>query len=122
MSSTRTKAAIAIACAALISTALVPAFARSGTQPPPPETQTQAPPPETMPAGTERQSKPEYGKDTPKQLRLRDNAAMGRRCRSGADNEAEAVEDCTAQLNCPAGTAVKCTYRPNNQDWICSCK
>jgi hypothetical protein len=114
-----TKSAAFAACAALISLAVVPALAQPeevGAQSPPAEVQEVQP-------GTERVSRPTYEEGTDRALQLRAGDRMsGRKCRSGADSEAEAVEDCTAKLNCPAGTAVKCQYRSNNQDWICSCK
>lgn len=115
MSSNWTRSAVFAASAALISLAVVPAFAQ-------PE-ELQSPPtemPEVQP-GTERVSKPKNGDDRALQLRKRDRLA-GRKCRSGADTEDEAEEDCAAQLNCQPPTTVKCQYRSNNQDWICSCK
>ena len=122
MSSIWTRSAVTVASAALISMAFVPALAQpEETQSPPAE--TQAPPKETQQGkpGYERQSRPRQAEGTPEEYKLRAQAAANR-CRSGADNEAEAVKDCTSQLNCPAGTTVKCSYRSNNQDWICSCK
>ena len=116
MSSIWTKSALIVASAFLLSMAALPA---RGAQQPPPETaaETEVPPP-----GYEGQSRPRVGEDTPKELRLPDRAKAARRCRSGADTEAEAVEECTSQLNCPTGTTVKCQYRQNHRDWICSCK
>lgn len=122
MSSMWTKSAAFAVSAALISLAFVPALAQPeevGAQSPPAEVQEVQ---ELQPV-TERVSRPKNEEGADPALKLRKPETMsGRRCRSGADTEAEAVEDCTAQLNCPAGTTVKCGYRPNNQDWICSCK
>ena len=115
-----TRSAVAVASAALIAMAVMPALAQpEETQAPPAETQT--PPAET--GGDQMRSEPNYAKETPEGLRLRNEQMAGAaRCRSGADTEAEAVEDCTAKLNCqPPTPTVKCSYRSNNQDWICRC-
>lgn len=118
MSSIWTKPAVTFASAALISMALVPAFAQSES--PPAETQTET---QTEQSGYERQSRPQQTEQTPEGLKLRaQQAAPPKKCRSGAATEAEAVKDCTPVLQCPAGTTVKCQFRQNNQDWICSCK
>jgi hypothetical protein len=117
MSSIWTRPAVFVASAALISMAFVPALAQpEETSPPPAEVQA----PQAEP-GYQRQSRPRQTEETPEALKLRAQAAAGK-CRSGADTEAEAVEDCKSQLNCPAGTTVKCQYRQNHRDWICSCK
>lgn len=122
MSTIWTKSAVSVASAALLAMAVLPAFAQSEeTQPP---TEMQAPPSEIdeqLPSD-ERQSKPKYSSETPRELRLPDRAMAAGKCRSGADTEAEAEEDCAAKLNCQPPTKVKCQYRGNNQDWICSCK
>jgi hypothetical protein len=115
MSPISTKFAICVACAALLSMTMPPASAQTETKPPPTEVQ------EVLPQA-ERQSKPKYTDETPRELKLRDNEMAGKKCRSGAGTKAEAEEDCAKQLNCPAGTKVDCQYRQNNQDWICSCK
>jgi len=118
MSSFLTRPAIVVVSAALISLAVVPALGQPEETQPPAETQGGAPPPET---GGQR-SEPRYTKETPEGMRLRNQQAAPARCRSGADTEAEAVEDCEKTLNCqPPTPTVKCTRRPNNQDWICRC-
>jgi len=117
-----TRSAVTVASAALIAMAVMPALAQpEETQPPPAETQMEAPPAET--GGSQMRSEPNYAKETPEGMRLRNEQMAGAaRCRSGADTEAEAVEDCTAKLNCqPPTPTVKCSYRSNNQDWICRC-
>lgn len=120
MSAFPTRSAISIAAAALIAMAVMPALAQPQETQPPAETQTGAPPAET--GGSEMRSEPRYTDETPEGLRLRNQQAAPARCRSGADTEAEAVEDCTKTLNCqPPTPTVKCTRRPNNQDWICRC-
>lgn len=117
MSSIWTKSAVFAASAALLSLAALPALAQpEEMQPPPEEVQ-----PQEMPTGVERQSKPKVAKDTAQEMRLR-QARPPRKCRSGADTEDEAEEDCAPQLQCQPPAVVKCQYRPNNQDWICSCK
>ena len=112
MSSIVTKSAAIVASAALLSLAVVPAFAQ------PEEVQ---PPPEEVQPGAERQSMPKVTKETPGEMRLR-QARPPKKCRSGADTEAEAEEDCAPTLQCQPPAVVKCQYRSNNQDWICSCK
>lgn len=108
MPSTWTRTVIAAASAMLLSTA---AFAVAATGNP-----------EQPPAETGGQSRPVETQGKSRAYELRQQGTAPKKCRSGADNEAEAVKDCTASLNCPAGTTVKCSYRSNNQDWICSCK
>lgn len=125
MSSISIKPAVVIACAALISVAVVPALAQDVPQAPPAETQTQAPPAETvgLPTTAARESKPVVTKETPRELQLRKRAmAPPRKCKSDAATKADAIAYCAPILQCAAGTTTDCQYRQNNQDWICSCK
>lgn len=117
MSSVWTKSGLTAACAASLSLAAIPALAQpEEVQPPPEEVQ-----PQETPYGAERQSKPKISRDTAQEMRLR-QARPPRKCRSGADTEDEAEEDCAPILQCQPPATVKCQYRSNNQDWICSCK
>jgi hypothetical protein len=116
MFATPIKATLLLASAALLSMAVVPALAQQETQAPPTEIQE-------LPAKPERQSKPVVTKETPRELQLHGRAKMPpRRCHSTAGTKTEAEKDCAPILQCPAGTAVNCQYRQNNQDWICSCR
>ena len=109
MPSTWTRTAIAAASAMLLSTAAFGLAATGNPEQPPSETGGQSRPVETE------------GKQS-RAYELRQQGTAPNKCRSGASTEAEAVRDCTTVLNCPSGTTVKCSYRSNNQDWICSCK
>lgn len=115
MSTFLTRSAISVASAALIAMAVVPALAQPEETPPPSEEMP-------MPDSGMR-SQPSETETPPEGMRLRKQQMAGAaRCRSGADTEAEAVEDCKGQLNCQAPTpTVKCSYRSNMQDWICRC-
>ena len=121
MSTFLSRSAVCLASAALFAMAVVPALAQPEETQPPAEMQTETPPAET--GGNQMRSEPNYAKETPEGMRLRNQQMAGAaRCRSGADTEAEAVEDCKAKLNCqPPTPTVKCSYRSNNQDWICRC-
>lgn len=109
MPSTWTRTVIAAASAMLLSTAAFAVAATGNPEQPPAEI-----------GGQSRPAAETEGKSRAYELRQQGTAP--KKCRSGASTEAEAVQDCTKILNCPAGTAVKCSYRSNNQDWICSCK
>jgi len=116
MASFLTRSTVSLASAALIAMAVVPAFAQPEETPPPP--------PEEMPMPDHgMRSEPANTETSPEGMRLRkQQQAAPARCRSGADTEAEAVEDCKKTLNCqPPTPTVKCSYRSNNQDWICRC-
>lgn len=112
MSSNWTRSAV-FAASALISLAVVPALANPQ--------EVQSPPAEEVQPGTERVSKPSEQAD-PRARKLRQKLAPPRVCRSGADSEKEAEEDCAPILQCQPPATVKCQYRSNNQDWICRCK
>lgn len=113
MSSNWTRSAVFVASAALLSLAVVPALAQ-------PE-EVQSSPAEEVQPGSERVSKPSEETDS-RARQLRQKMAPPRVCRSGADTEDEAEEDCGPVLQCQPPATVKCQYRSNNQDWICRCK
>lgn len=117
MSSMWMKSALLVATAALLPLAVTPAIGQrqdAGAQSVPAETQ------EVLP-GTERQSKPVETEGTPKELRLRNDNAVGV-CTTKADSPGEAAENCKKNLNCQPPAAPDCKRRPNFDDYRCTCK
>lgn len=117
MSSIWIKSAALIASAALLPLAVVPAIAqRQDVEAQSLPTKTQ----EVVPV-VERQSKPIETEGTPQELRLRSDNAVGV-CITKAENEGEAVENCTTDLKCQPPAAPSCKRRGNLDDWRCTCK
>lgn len=117
MSSMWMKSAAVVVAAALLPLATATAIAkRQAADAPSVSAETQ----EMLP-GAERQSKPRETEATPKELRLRDDNAVGV-CITKADSEGEAVENCTTKLACQPPAAPSCKRRPNFDDYRCVCK
>lgn len=111
------KSTAVVGAAMLVPLALAPAIAQgqgAGAQSVPVEMVDESP-------GAERQSKPRASGDTPKELRLRNDNAVGI-CITKADSEGEAVENCTTKLACQPPAAPSCKRRPNFDDYRCVCK